>query len=440
MKILAIETSCDETAIAIIDGTEDMHNPRFSVLSNVVLSQVALHAQYGGVFPSLAKREHARNLVPLLKEALEQGLGISNPPAGGQSPISKQIPNTKYQILNTILGHEPELLDQFNAFIPTIEAPDIDLIAVTNGPGLEPALWVGVNFAKALSLAWRKPVMPINHMEGHFFSALLKKGGGKEFSISNFQFPILALLISGGHTELVLSKDWFTYEIVGQTRDDAVGEAFDKVARMLDLPYPGGPQIARLAQFARNNAEQTPVVEQGSLRGTAQKSAEKIQRTSASSLRKSAGELRLPRPMMHSGDFNFSFSGLKTAVLYALKKIETLTPEIKRAVAYAFEEAVTEVLVKKTIAAAEEYGVQTIIVGGGVSANTHIRKSLEIATKETLPETKLLISPLNLTGDNALMIATAGYLRHLHKLPTIDIKALVANGNMRLGGNENMVQ
>src|SRR3989344_5824431 len=441
MKILAIETSCDETAIAIIEGTEDIHNPRFSVLSNLVLSQVALHAQYGGVFPSLAKREHAKNLIPLLKQALEES-NLLQP--------KNTLESTTYN-LQLILEHEPELLKQFEDFIPTIETPDIDLIAVTNGPGLEPALWVGVNFAKALSSTWGKPVMPVNHMEGHIFSALLKKSqkdaeknegstAPTTYNLQPITFPILALLISGGHTELVLSKDWFTYEIVGQTRDDAVGEAFDKVARMLDLPYPGGPQISKLAQFARNNAEQTPVVEQGSLRGTAQKSAEKIQRTSASSLRKSAGELRLPRPMMHSGDFNFSFSGLKTAVLYALKKIETLTPEIKRAVAYAFEEAVTEVLVKKTVVAAEKYGVQTIIVGGGVSANTHIRKSLEIATKETLPETKLLISPLNLTGDNALMIATAGYLRHLHKLPTIDIKALVANGNMRLGGNENMVQ
>ena len=435
MKILAIETSCDETAIAIIEGTEDIHNPRFSMLSNVVLSQVALHAQYGGVFPSLAKREHGRNLVPLLKEALEQGFGISNSP---NYLISKQIPNTKCQILNTIFEHEPALLEQFNAFIPTIQIPDIDLIAVTNGPGLEPALWVGVNFAKALSLVWEKPIMQINHMEGHIFSALLKKSqnhadltqkdaekderspaptpsspseaGRATYNLQPVTFPILALLISGGHTELVLSKNWFSYEIVGQTRDDAVGEAFDKVARMLELPYPGGPQISKLAEEVRV-------------------SENKID------------DFVFPRPMIHSGDFNFSFSGLKTAVLYALKKIETLTPEIKKAVAYAFEEAVTEVLVKKTIVAAEKYGVQTIIVGGGVSANQRIRDALIEQTANNLPPTTtLLLSPLNLTGDNALMIAVAGYLRHLHKLPTIDIKALVANGNMRLGGNENMVQ
>ena len=428
MKILAIETSCDETAIAIIEGTEDIHNPRFSMLSNVVLSQVALHAQYGGVFPSLAKREHGRNLVPLLKEALEQGFGISNSP---NYLISKQIPNTKCQILNTIFEHEPALLEQFNAFIPTIQIPDIDLIAVTNGPGLEPALWVGVNFAKALSLVWEKPIMPINHMEGHIFSALLKKSqnhadltqkdaekderspaptpsspseaGRATYNLQPVTFPILALLISGGHTELVLSKNWFSYEIVGQTRDDAVGEAFDKVARMLELPYPGGPQISKLAEEVRV-------------------SENKID------------DFVFPRPMIHSGDFNFSFSGLKTAVLYALKKIETLTPEIKKAVAYAFEEAVTEVLVKKTIVAAEKYGVQTIIVGGGVSANQRIRDALIEQTANNLPRaTKLFLSPLDLTGDNALMIATAGYARHLHHIPSIDPKTLTANGNMRLG-------
>ena len=424
MKILAIETSCDETAIAIIEAAEDLGNPRFSVLSNVVLSQVALHAQYGGVFPSLAKREHAKNLIPILNQALRESNLISN----SKFPISKQIPNTKYQILNTILKHEPELLKQFEDFIPTIEIPDIDLIAVTNGPGLEPALWVGVNFAKALSLVWEKPVMPINHMEGHIVSALLKRSqtnadltqknaekneGSKTPTTYNLQpltFPALALLISGGHTELVLMKDWFQYEIVGQTRDDAVGEAFDKVARMLDLPYPGGPQISKLAEEVRISENKTD-------------------------------GFVFPRPMMHSGDFNFSFSGLKTAVLYAIKKIETLTPEIKKVVAYAFEEAVTEVLVKKTVAAAEEYDAQTIIVGGGVSANQHIRNELvEQTTNNLPPTTKLFLSPLDLTGDNALMIAAAGYLRHLHALPTIDTKALVANGNMRLGGNENMVQ
>jgi|SRR3989338_2179166 len=406
MKILAIETSCDETAIAIIEGTEDIHNPRFSVLSNLVLSQVALHAQYGGVFPSLAKREHAKNLIPLLKQALEES-NLLQP--------KNTLESTTYN-LQLILEHEPELLKQFEDFIPTIETPDIDLIAVTNGPGLEPALWVGVNFAKALSSTWGKPVMPVNHMEGHIFSALLKKSqkdaeknegstAPTTYNLQPITFPILALLISGGHTELVLSKDWFTYEIVGQTRDDAVGEAFDKVARMLDLPYPGGPQISKLAEEVRISENKTD-------------------------------GFVFPRPMMHSGDFNFSFSGLKTAVLYALKKIETLTPEIKKTVAYAFEEAVTEVLVKKTVAAAEDCGVHAIVVGGGVSANKRIRESLS----DKLQDESLFIAPINLTGDNALMIAAAGYLRYLHKLPTIDIKALTANGNMRLGGNKNMVQ
>tara|TARA_Y100000031_G_scaffold157148_1_gene216765 strand:- start:4388 stop:5635 length:1248 start_codon:yes stop_codon:yes gene_type:complete len=395
MHILAIETSCDETAVSLVDCSGDpwKGGVNFNVLSNIVLSQAKLHAEYGGVYPSLAKREHAENLIPVLKKALEL--------SSLESGIRNQESGIDTQKLEKILQREPELLKQFLEFIPTIEKPAIDKIVVTRGPGLEPALWVGINFAKALGEVWNIPVSGINHMEGHVFSALLQKRRDlPQLTTYNLQpttFPALALLISGGHTELVLMKDWLKYEIVGETKDDAVGEAFDKVARMLGLGYPGGPEIARQAAQFQDKPS-----------------------------------LKLPRPMLDSGDFNFSFSGLKTAVLYEIKKNNKFQPEadppsrpeadqpqagaetskIIQEFAHEFQEAATDVLVSKTVKAAREYGAKTILVGGGVSANQRIRDALTEQTTNNLPPTtKLLLSPLELTGDNALMIAVAGYLR-----------------------------
>src|SRR3989344_935429 len=207
MRILAIETSCDETAIAIVECSGNETSARFTVLGNALLSQVEIHKEYGGVVPMLAKREHQKNLPHILDKAIAEA---------------------------------------------NVPLQDIDAIAVTAGPGLEPALWVGINFAKALALVWNKPLVAVNHMEGHLLASLSEKIG-EQLSISNLQFPILALLISGGHTELVLMKKWLEYELVGQTRDDAVGEAFDKVARMFGLPCPGGPEISRLAESVRSD-------------------------------------------------------------------------------------------------------------------------------------------------------------------------------------------
>ena len=365
MKILAIETSCDETGVCVIEAEGGMENPRFHVLANITASQIALHAQYGGVFPMMAKREHARNLVPLLKEVLKNSNLLQT---------KTQNKNNHSQILKNlrmIMEKEPELFEQFAELISLIEKPDINAIAVTSGPGLEPALWVGINFAKALSIAWNIPVIPINHMEGHIFAAFISDNNF-QFPISNFKFPVLTLLISGGHTELVLMKDWFDYEMIGKTRDDAVGEAFDKVARILGLPYPGGPEISKLAKS-----------------GTA-----KI-------------EYRLPRPMIHSNDYDFSFSGLKTAVLYMVKKLPKLSDEIRADIALEFEEAVTEVLVEKTLRAVDESGAMTLILGGGVAANDRIREVMKNSIAETHPECNLYLPPVQHTTDNALMIAVA---------------------------------
>ena len=354
MKILGIETSCDESAVCLIEaeGAFDT-NFRFEVLGNALISQVAVHAPYGGVFPNLAKREHSRNLVPLLTDVLRQ---VKNP----QGDALRVFPE-----LQEMLAREPELFLALGEFLKNHRRPAIDAIAVTHGPGLEPALWVGVNFAKALSLAWDIPIVPVNHLEGHIAMAAveLKQAGqyssilknvGMFGALHSFDFPAIALLISGGHTELDLVERWPVFKTIGETRDDAVGEAFDKVARMMGLPYPGGPHISALAEMSRNKAEHT------------RNDDEAIPRKSASSPHSSA--LCLPRPMIHDKNFDFSFSGLKTAVLRFVKD-RTLSEVEKMSIAREFEDAATDVLVAKTMRAVDEYGVQTVLVGGGVSAN-----------------------------------------------------------------------
>lgn len=383
MIILGIETSCDETAVCIVSATGDQNAPSFSVLGNALNSQIKIHEQYGGVFPALAKREHSKNIVPLFIETLTQAQLFSNE--------KNQISLEKIGALRTLLDREPELFTHLEEHILTIKKPTIDAIAVTVGPGLEPALWVGINFARVLSLLWDIPVIPVNHMEGHIISVLVEKK-------CKVNFPALALLISGGHTELILIESWGKYSNIGQTRDDAVGEAFDKVARMLGLSYPGGPAISALAHKSRSSNLE-------------------------------AKSYPLPRPMLHTKDFDFSFSGLKTAVLYLTQELKTLTEKDKEAIAREFEDAVTEVLITKTKKALEKYGAQTLIVGGGVIANTYIRKSFENLVTE-YPDTKLFFPTLALSTDNAVMIACAGYMQHLTKAPNTAPAPLVAKGNL----------
>lgn len=356
MTILGIETSCDETAVSLIEATGDFEALSFKVLAYFTLTQ-HIHEQYGGVFPMLAKREHIKNLPPITKHVLEK--------AG-----------------------------------KTINKPDIDVIAVTEGPGLEPALWVGIEFAKELAKKWNVPIIPINHMEGHIASVLSDGGmSNDKFQMTKrVQFPTIALLISGGHTELVYVKNWKEYNMLGETRDDAVGEAFDKVARLLGLQYPGGPKISVLAEKARI-------------------------------ARPNAPQFHFPRPMIHSEDLDFSFSGLKTAVLYTIQKLPPLTEEIKEEIARAFEDAVTEVLISKTKKAFVESDATTLIVAGGVIANKYIRNAFEAFAQEN--NISLHIPEKELATDNAVMIAIAGYLHRDEK--NIDLQTLRAQGNLRLG-------
>lgn len=372
MKILSIETSCDDTGIALIEAKGSIKNPSFKILANELSSQIDIHKEYGGVFPALAKREHIKNLPIVFAKILKKG----------------KIENK--------------------------EKP-FDLITVTYGPGLEPALWTGIVFAKELSEKYGVPIIPVNHMEGHIFSVFGKQKG--EFKIPKIDFPILSLLISGGHTELVLSKSLMEHKIVGQTLDDAVGEAFDKTARMLGLSYPGGPEISKLAEQGRNIVLKSL----GRSDGDGQRkflarnfrafqnnvSAEATDQLQEFSSQEK--EISLPRPMMYSKNFDFSFSGLKTAVLYLIKKIEPLNETQKIQIALEFENAVTETLIHKTKKAIEKYGAKTLIIGGGVSANTHIRKEI----KKNIKIKEIIFPDKKLSTDNAIMIGMVGYMRFL---------------------------
>ncbi|MBC8465017.1 MAG: tRNA (adenosine(37)-N6)-threonylcarbamoyltransferase complex transferase subunit TsaD [Parcubacteria group bacterium] len=390
MIILAIETSCDETAVAVVEGTGDIYESEMNIRSNVVHSQIDVHAPYGGVYPSLAKREHAKNLVPVCLRALDEaGYEMS------ESTLA-DAPEDVQENIEHILEREPELYAAMLDALP-LARPDIDAIAVTHGPGLEPALWVGINFARALTTLWGLPIVPVNHMEGHILSGFSK---GNTFPLGSHvvPFPSLALLVSGGHTELVLMHDLFSCTFIGGTRDDAVGEAFDKVARVLDLPYPGGPAISKLANDAPPRTDE---------------------------------DISFPRPMLHSGDYDFSFSGIKTSVLYAAKKFEALSETTKRVFAREFQDAVIEVLVKKTIAAAKEYNVHALILGGGVSANTALRDVFTQAVAEELPDISLHLPDKRATTDNAAMIGLSGYFRFLRG-DTVDPEHVSAHGNLSL--------
>lgn len=386
IKILSIETSCDETGIAILEqGPEQT----VRITGNALASQIELHAQYGGVFPTLAKRAHAEKITFLLEQALSDAelLDAVDEPLQGVADS-----------LSFLDEKESDLKGHIAPFLTYYKKPDIDYIAVTVGPGLEPALWVGINTAKALSTIWNIPVIPINHMEGHIVTALFEAINEDSYVFSPIDFPILSLLVSGGHTELVLSETLGAYKKIGMTRDDAVGEAFDKVARILGLPYPGGPAISKLAKEWRDS-EETRL-------------------------------FQLPRPMLHSKDFDFSFSGIKTAALYTVRDLgHDTTDEERRALAGEFENAVVEVLIKKTLNAIEEYGAQTVLIGGGVASNTYLREQLKEATSK-LDLTLVFPEPW-LATDNAIMIGMAAMLQVFSgEIKTRNPDELRADGNL----------
>jgi N6-L-threonylcarbamoyladenine synthase len=324
VRILGIESSCDETAAAVVENGR-------SILSSVVASQVDLHAQFGGVFPEVASRQHIRTIYPIIEAALQGA--------------------------HTSLG-------------------DIDAIAVTRGPGLPGSLVVGINAAKGLALGSGLPLIGVNHLEAHIYSAWLdwrpESDGSEAGSTPEPQFPVVALIVSGGHTELVFMDDHLHYQRLGATLDDAAGEAFDKVARLIGLPYPGGPSIQKASQDGNPR------------------------------------RFSFPRAWLEDS-WSFSFSGLKTAVLREVRKLQELDPALPVAdLAASFQAAVVDVLVGKTVRAAQELGAAEILVVGGVSANQALRDAIQ--AQAPCP---VHIPPLILCTDNAAMIASAGYYRYI---------------------------
>lgn len=387
MILLSIETSCDETAVSLIEIVGEFPHATYSVIGNSLFSQIDIHREYGGVFPALAKREHIATILPMLERALHESH------LEGEYTPSLTLDETAH--VHTLLSRENGLADQLLHFHSTVGRPPVDAIAVTSGPGLEPALWVGLNFAKALAFLWNVPVVPVDHMEGHILASVFDG-----HHLAALTFPTLALLVSGGHTELILMKDWATYEKIGETRDDAVGEAFDKVARLLGLPYPGGPEISRLAKNARE--QNLPPF------------------------------AKLPVPMLNSGDLDFSFSGLKTAVRNAVMD-KTLNDTDKAALARDFEDVVITVLIHKLTGAIELHNAQSVVLGGGVAANTRLREAISALSTATLyPHLSIHLPALNLSTDNSIMIALAG---HAHLAEAVSPEAaadLRADGNRSL--------
>jgi len=321
MRVLGIETSCDETGVAVYDDSRGL-------LADLLYSQVELHAEYGGVVPELASRDHIRKTLPMIHEAMD---------------LSQSKPT------------------------------DIDAIAYTAGPGLVGALLVGASIAKSLAFAWQVPAIGIHHMEGHLLAPMLN-AEPNDAPTERPDYPFLALLISGGHTQLMSCQGLGQYQLLGESLDDAAGEAFDKVAKMLDLPYPGGPAIERLAR-----------------QGTPKR-------------------FRFPRPMTDRPGLDFSFSGLKTFTMNTLKATPDPTLQDKADVALAFQTAVADTLRIKCRRAAEQTGLTQMVIAGGVSANQALRKALQSVTQST--GCKIYYPPLKLCTDNGAMIAYAG-LQHL---------------------------
>ncbi len=321
MIILGIETSCDETSAAIIEGK----NEEIFLKSNIVASSMETHIKTGGIIPENAAREQIKFIIPVIQEALRKA---------------------------------------------EMKINDIDSLAVTFGPGLIGSLLVGVETIKTLSFVLKKPIIPVNHMIGHVYANFVSEISKPE---SRIDFPAIALVVSGGHTDLLLFKNHNDYKLIGGTRDDAAGEAFDKIGRLLNLPYPGGPEIEKAAKNGNPK------------------------------------RFRFPRPLIGSADFDFSFSGLKTAVLRETQKIKILDKQITSDIALAAQDAIIDVLIKKTLKAAKKYNAKSILLSGGVAANQSLRDEFHLRSKIQDLKSKIFAPAKSLCTDNAAMIATASY-------------------------------
>lgn len=344
MYILGIETSCDETAAAVIKA--DLKTGRILVLSNIISSQIEIHQKYGGVVPEVAAREHVLNILPVINESLLKA---------------------------------------------KIKPAQLSFLAVTKGPGLITSLISGAETVRTLAFAWQKPIMEVNHVSGHIYSNFINPK-------TPIKYPSLILTVSGGHTNLVLMTKDQKIKIIGETLDDAAGEAYDKGAKMMNLGYPGGPLIAKQANDYKKSGKKT--------------------------------NLLFPRPMLTSNNYDFSFSGLKTALLYQLQKDPAWKKRLPE-YCFAYQQAIIDILITKTIKAAKKLGAKTIMLSGGVSANQELRESLEATIKKELPKVNFLVPAMEYTTDNAVMIATAAAFES-KKRKTIPFNKLTVNPSLQL--------
>ncbi len=336
MRILGIETSCDETGAAVIEGESE--NKKVKLISNVLASSLPLHSKTGGIIPETAAREQIRYIIPVIEQALSKS-----------------------------------------------RSSHLDAIAVTVGPGLIGSLLIGVETAKTLSYIWQKPIIPVNHLFGHIYANWIMENDKR--GMENILFPAVALVVSGGHTDLVLVKNHQNIKWLGGTRDDAAGEAFDKIGRLLNLPYPGGPSIEKAAKAGNPKA------------------------------------FKFPRPLIGSGDFDFSFSGLKTAVLREVTNLDKVNDRTVADISLAVEEAIIDVLIYKTLKAAQKYKVKSILLGGGVAANQKLRERFKLSMLNGQSSIKLFVPPKNLCTDNAAMMAAAAFYNY----DPVDFRKVIAN-------------
>lgn len=377
MIILGIETSCDETSAALLKVSDN----NFKLLSHTTFTQIKTHKKYGGVVPEVAARLHVQKIIPVLETTL------------------KNLEYYSHESGNLLITASTDPASD----LAGMTFKDLDYIAVTAGPGLVTSLITGIHTARCLSYIWQKPLIAVNHIEAHVAANLLST------KYSDIKFPALCLVVSGGHTELILIKKWGEYKIIGSTRDDAAGESFDKVAKILGLGYPGGPEVSKLAQAGKKSIE-------------------------------------FPRPMMHEKSFDFSFSGLKTAVLYKVRELESrrlvlrsskerrgnLSKQDKANICRGFEDAAVDVLVHKTIKAAQNYKTKTIMMGGGVSANKTLRNELKKQSKKLVNKPNFIYPDFEFCGDNAAMIAAVAYFK-AKKKDFIEIDKIEANPVWRIG-------
>ena len=415
MIILGIDTSCDDTSVAIVEADKRGYQRgfaqiKFNILSSIISSQVKIHAQYGGVYPFLAKREHQKNLPVVFEKALKRA---------------------------------------------KISVKEIDFIALTVGPGLEPCLGVGVNFVKELAKELKLPIIPVNHIEAHIFANFV---GNVKCQMSNVKtlLPAICLVVSGGHTQLILMKNFGEYKILGETRDDAAGECLDKVARILGLGYPGGPAIEKKSKIKNRASYGSEGEDENEVLIAGQKSKIKI---------------KLPRPMIYQKNYDFSFSGLKTAVLYQYQKSKTefpfmetrgkksskrinplLTPSLslgrmkfsspiknkkyKQAMAAEVQQAVIDVLIYKTLKATKEFKAKSIILGGGVAANEELRRQFKV--QSSLPtgrpakfKVNFFVPPKKFCTDNAAMVGITAFFHYL-KGESRNWQKIFVNANLRI--------